>query len=148
MARYRLISFLRRSDSRVCGEVPRAEDSRDRYPHLLAVLEEFLCGRKPMRTVGRQRKTAPFQPGHTIEDFQIVRTLGQTSAFASVYLARQLSIQRLVALKVSLHGSDEPKHFRSSITSMSFASMTNDRLLIQTQFCFTCSTCQAEHLPT
>ncbi len=93
---------------RVCGEVPRAEEYRDRFPHLVAVLEEFLGRPLARRTVGANGKPPTFQPGHTIEDFQIVRTLGQ-GAFASVYLARQLSIQRLVALKVSLHGSDEPK---------------------------------------
>jgi len=42
-----------------------------------------------------------FQSDETILDFKIIRVLG-TGAFATVYLARQLSLDREVALKVSL----------------------------------------------
>lgn len=43
-----------------------------------------------------------------IDDFQILKLLGR-GAFAQVYLARQESMQRLVALKVSSRGSEEPQ---------------------------------------
>jgi eukaryotic-like serine/threonine-protein kinase len=45
---------------------------------------------------------AALAPGDRVDDFQIVRELGR-GGFASVYLARQLSLDRLVALKFSEH---------------------------------------------
>ena len=92
---------------RSCGESPNLEDFRDRFPHLQGIIAEFLGRQVPRPSTNSLGKLPVFPPEFTIDDFQIVRTLGQ-GAFASVYLARQLSIQRLVALKVSLHGSDEP----------------------------------------
>ena len=92
---------------RMCGEFPVEMDYRDRFPHLREIVAEFLVKQLPRQTLGRVAKAPVFAPGQTVDDFQIVRTLGQ-GAFASVYLARQISIQRLVALKVSQHGSDEP----------------------------------------
>ena len=92
---------------RSCGEAPNLEDFRDRFPHLQGIIAEFLGRQVPRTSTNSLGKLPVFPPEFTIDDFQIVRTLGQ-GAFASVYLARQLSIQRLVALKVSLHGSDEP----------------------------------------
>jgi serine/threonine protein kinase len=45
-------------------------------------------------------------PGQRIDDFEIIDTLGR-GAFGAVYLARQLSLDRQVALKVSAaHGSE------------------------------------------
>ena len=92
---------------RSSGEEPKLEDYSDRFPHLRAIIEEFLGRQSPRRSTNALTKPPVFQSGVTVDDFQIVRTLGQ-GAFASVYLARQLSIQRLVALKVSQRGSDEP----------------------------------------
>jgi len=92
---------------RACGEVPNELDYRNRFPHLKGIIAEFLARQVPRYKTTAVAKPPAFAPGQTVDDFQIVRTLGQ-GAFASVYLARQLSIQRLVALKVSLHGSDEP----------------------------------------
>ncbi|MEO1616286.1 MAG: serine/threonine-protein kinase [Planctomycetota bacterium] len=46
--------------------------------------------------------------GDRLEDFHILQTLGR-GAFASVYLARQSSMNRLVALKVSHRKGDEPR---------------------------------------
>lgn len=48
------------------------------------------------------------QPGDTFDDFQLLNLLGKGS-FASVYLARQISMQRLVALKISVQASAEPQ---------------------------------------
>lgn len=48
------------------------------------------------------------QNGQLIDDFRIVGCLGR-GAFAQVYLARQESMQRLVALKISSQGSEEPQ---------------------------------------
>ncbi len=46
--------------------------------------------------------------GDSIDDFQLVRKVG-VGAFAQVFLARQISMQRLVALKVSTERSNEPE---------------------------------------
>jgi serine/threonine protein kinase len=45
-------------------------------------------------------------PGAKVDDFEIVRMLGR-GAFGHVYLARQLSLDRLVALKVSANRGSE-----------------------------------------
>jgi eukaryotic-like serine/threonine-protein kinase len=56
----------------------------------------------------KQRRLVAVQPGDTIEDFDLLVELG-TGAFAKVFLARQQSMQRLVALKVATDRSDEPQ---------------------------------------
>jgi serine/threonine protein kinase len=50
----------------------------------------------------------PLAPGDTIDDFEILLRLGQ-GAFATVFLARQKSMQRMVALKVSADQGSEPQ---------------------------------------
>lgn len=49
-----------------------------------------------------------FNSGEKILDYEIIKLLG-TGAFASVYLAKELSLNRLVALKVSRQTTDEAK---------------------------------------
>ena len=49
-----------------------------------------------------------FNPGDRIDDFQLLTQLGK-GAFAQVFLARQISMERLVALKVSAHKGSEPQ---------------------------------------
>ena len=49
-----------------------------------------------------------FEPGQTIDDFQLLTELGH-GAFAQVFLARQISMERLVALKISRHTGSEPQ---------------------------------------
>jgi len=48
------------------------------------------------------------KPGTRIDDFELLIELGKGS-FATVFLARQFSMQRLVALKISSDRGDEPK---------------------------------------
>jgi serine/threonine protein kinase len=48
------------------------------------------------------------KPGDQLDDFQLVTPLG-SGAFARVFLARQLSMERLVALKISAHSGSEPQ---------------------------------------
>lgn len=49
-----------------------------------------------------------FSPGQTVDDFQLLTELGH-GAFAQVFLARQVSMERLVALKISKHSGSEPQ---------------------------------------
>ena len=49
-----------------------------------------------------------FEPGQTVDDFQLLTELGH-GAFAQVFLARQISMERLVALKISKHTGSEPQ---------------------------------------
>jgi serine/threonine protein kinase len=51
---------------------------------------------------------AEFQPGETVDDFQVLAEAGK-GAFATVYLARQVSMGRIVALKVSGDRGDEAR---------------------------------------
>ncbi len=58
---------------------------------------------------GEQHKTTiELAPGDTIDDFDILLRLGH-GTFATVFLARQKSMQRMVALKVSADHGSEPQ---------------------------------------
>ncbi|MCA9009856.1 MAG: serine/threonine protein kinase [Planctomycetaceae bacterium] len=52
--------------------------------------------------------TLQLAPGDTIDDFDILLTLGK-GTFATVFLARQKSMQRMVALKLSADHGSEPQ---------------------------------------
>ncbi len=54
----------------------------------------------------RDRAPLAMLPGARVDDFEVVRMLGR-GAFGHVYLARQLSLDRLVALKVSANRGSE-----------------------------------------
>lgn len=60
----------------------------------------------PSQPVKRDRAPMALLPGARVDDFEIVRTLGR-GAFGHVYLARQLSLDRMVALKVSANRGSE-----------------------------------------
>jgi serine/threonine protein kinase len=49
-----------------------------------------------------------FESGQTVDDFQLLTELGH-GAFAQVFLARQISMERLVAVKISKHTGSEPQ---------------------------------------
>ena len=48
------------------------------------------------------------RPGETVDDFELLTQLGR-GAFAQVFLSRQVSMERLVALKISRHKGSEPQ---------------------------------------
>ena len=56
----------------------------------------------------RPSQKRAFHTGDAIDDFELLAHLGD-GAFASVFLARQTSMQRLVALKISQHLGTEPQ---------------------------------------
>jgi serine/threonine protein kinase len=54
----------------------------------------------------KDARPEPFLPGARVDDFEVVKLLGR-GAFGNVYLARQLSLDRLVALKISANRGSE-----------------------------------------
>jgi serine/threonine protein kinase len=63
---------------------------------------------QPATTPATKREQAPLAllPGAKVNDFEIVRLLGR-GAFGHVYLARQMSLDRMVALKISANRGSE-----------------------------------------
>ena len=61
---------------------------------------------RPITPPARDRAPMAMLPGAKVDDFEVVRLLGR-GAFGHVYLARQLSLDRLVALKVSANRGSE-----------------------------------------
>jgi eukaryotic-like serine/threonine-protein kinase len=81
------------------GETPDIAEYQRRYPKLASLLmpQGHTIHANP---VAISSAPAEMTLGQRIDDFLIVRKLGQ-GAFAHVYLAEQVSMKRLVALKVS-----------------------------------------------
>lgn len=98
---------------RSAGQAVDAGEYRSRFPHLA----EYFTANQGVDHV-EQLDTAVFSGiggrvpelpvGQRIDDFALLKLLGQ-GAFARVYLARQESMQRLVALKATNRGSEEPQ---------------------------------------
>jgi serine/threonine protein kinase len=65
-------------------------------------LADAVADKKPSRWLGQ------FAVGDQVDDFELLSELGH-GAFGQVFLARQRSMQRLVALKISAERSDEPQ---------------------------------------
>ncbi|HEV2970710.1 MAG TPA: serine/threonine-protein kinase [Pirellulales bacterium] len=91
-------------------QLPQAPDPADylrRFPAQEEQLRRMLdihANHTTSTAVGRRRP--PGDIGKQIDDFDVLLRLGE-GAFAAVYLARQRSMQRLVALKVSRdHGTE------------------------------------------
>lgn len=92
------------------GEPVVAADFVARFPQQADQLRRLLG------LDGVDRTTSPFPPvvsaplsvGETIDDFDLLTELG-SGAFATVFLARQRSLQRLVALKTSANAGTEPQ---------------------------------------
>ena len=91
---------------REMGETPNAEDLKRKYPYLADALDGLLTSTRSNSHRLKSSKLEPLSIGQRIDDFVVLRPLGQ-GAFAQVYLAKQESMLRLVALKVSEHRSDE-----------------------------------------
>ncbi len=80
------------------------------FADTVASAKEGDGGRAKPQAAGGGR-TAPFahlQAGDAIDDFQLLTPLG-SGAFARVFLARQKSMERMVALKISTHAGSEPQ---------------------------------------
>jgi serine/threonine protein kinase len=95
------------------GEQPDPREYAARFPQHARSVEELLGGRlqpsaEATASVASRKRPPEFKVGEQVDDFTIVQTLG-SGAFANVYLARQESMSRLVALKVSKGSGEEPQ---------------------------------------
>ncbi|MEL6106380.1 MAG: protein kinase, partial [Planctomycetota bacterium] len=95
------------------GEELSAQEYAARFPAHGDFVGELLGQRlsqSPEATAAVQNRRRPpeLEIGQCLDDFVIIQTLG-SGAFANVYLARQVSMSRLVALKVSSGTGDEPQ---------------------------------------
>ena len=92
-------------------DVDPAEYARD-YPDHEETLRQWLGAGDYESTVivkpSEQNVLQSIEAGEKVDDFDLILRLGK-GAFAHVYLARQRSMQRLVALKVSADSGAEPQ---------------------------------------
>ncbi len=95
---------------RSTGENVSPREYYERFPRSSEALKRLLgCDDLSATTqlLGVKRAEG-FRVGQQVDDFDLLVELGK-GAFGSVFLARQLSMQRLVALKVSADKGNEPQ---------------------------------------
>ncbi|NOZ40728.1 MAG: protein kinase [Planctomycetes bacterium] len=109
------------------GDRVTEDEIQRRFPQQASVLCELMGGMavggtptctyfaETIRTANPQTDVKLVEPepptfhaGDRIDDFQLLTQLGK-GAFAQVFLARQISMERLVALKISAHKGSEPQ---------------------------------------
>lgn len=95
---------------RQSGEDVKPEDYAARFPGQAEGLTTLLRLESPESTTSALHQTVRrrFDAGETLDDFHLLMLLGEGS-FAQVFLARQISMQRLVALKISSDKGEEHK---------------------------------------
>jgi serine/threonine protein kinase len=91
-------------------EPPLVDEYFSRFPSHAEQLQRLLDMQtnKTTSTIISGRRAPLIEVGQQVDDFDLLARLGK-GAFASVYLARQRSMQRLVALKISTDRGDEPQ---------------------------------------
>jgi serine/threonine protein kinase len=92
------------------GHAVEPSDYFDRFPGRKEELSRLLGVQDATKTTSlfSARRAVDLKPGDQIDDFDLLSKLG-SGAFASVFLARQRSISRLVALKVSADRGQEAR---------------------------------------
>jgi serine/threonine protein kinase len=95
---------------RAAGDTVSQGEYLDRFPGLADSLRRLFGFRaaETQRRAAAQPVKPDLKPGDTLEEFEILRILGE-GAFARVFLAWQKPMQRRVALKISGRVSDEPQ---------------------------------------
>ena len=82
------------------GESPHHAEYQDRFPQLGTMLTPLEKSINAITSAAKPDVPPEIGMGEQIDDFLILQKLGE-GAFAHVYLAQQISMRRLVALKVS-----------------------------------------------
>ncbi len=91
------------------GETVRKDEYLEEFPKQATVLEKLFEDQVTRTTsLFATKDVKDFQPGDTVDDFDLLTKLGK-GAFATVFLARQNSLQRMVALKISSDDGNEPQ---------------------------------------
>lgn len=97
---------------RQSGETFKPEDVYRRFPKHEPELRRLFGAAPALQTttmMGHKKKAkAALEPGQRVDDFELISKLGE-GAFGSVFLARQRSMQRIVALKVTADHGSEPQ---------------------------------------
>lgn len=95
---------------RSSGEKVDPSEYEVRFPEQKEALCQLLQLDTPTATTALLATAPPadLQPGDQLDDFDLLAKLGK-GAFASVFLARQRSLQRLVAVKISSNRGSEPQ---------------------------------------
>jgi serine/threonine protein kinase len=95
---------------RQSGETVDPRAYLEQFPQHAARLEKLLHINEPYYKTTVCVKGPPMmaEVGQRLDDFELLAKLGE-GAFAKVFLARQVHMQRLVALKVSTDESNEPQ---------------------------------------
>lgn len=94
------------------GERPSAHEYRRRFPHLIEQIEPLIRidGETLNQPTVLMNRTddSEIEVGRQVGDFDLLLRLG-SGGFAQVFLARQKSMQRLVAVKISRDRGFEPQ---------------------------------------
>ncbi|MBI3466009.1 MAG: protein kinase [Planctomycetes bacterium] len=95
---------------RQSGDDPAREEYFERFPKQAAEIAPLLGLEAPdlTTTLSTSERLQQVQVGQRLDDFDLLSELGR-GAFAKVFLARQRSMQRSVALKVSANKGSEPQ---------------------------------------
>jgi serine/threonine protein kinase len=89
------------------GDPASPEEFAERFPERAAEIARLL-GEKTSATRRKPGCPSDIEAGQQIDDFDLLTMVGD-GAFAKVFLARQRSMQRLVALKISAAHGAEPQ---------------------------------------
>jgi serine/threonine protein kinase len=95
---------------RMAGEAIAPRDYYERFPRSAEALKRLMGTEDFSATtqVAAARRIEGFSSGQKVDDFELLIELGK-GAFGCVFLARQVSMQRLVALKISADKGNEPQ---------------------------------------
>ncbi|WP_254506912.1 serine/threonine-protein kinase [Anatilimnocola floriformis] len=96
---------------RAAGQSVSLDKYCTRFPKSAAALKRVIGDDNTMTTSTKMCQTQMFNslhPGQRLDDFELLFELGR-GAFGRVYLARQISMQRQVALKISADKGNEPQ---------------------------------------
>jgi len=97
---------------RQSGETAMPNDLFRRFPDQAGELQRLIGAGPALKSTTLvkpgPRKSIGLLPGETVDDFDLIVKLG-AGAFGDVFLARQRSMQRIVALKVTADRGTEPQ---------------------------------------